>query len=61
VVCQPVYLRHLIEIVSSDRVRLGTDYPFDKSEGDPLGVRRDATEVLPTKSVMASGVPTRRG
>jgi len=37
-VFQPIYLRHLIEIVGSDRVMLGTDYPFDMAETDPNGL-----------------------
>lgn len=37
-VFQPLYLRHLIEIVGVDRVMLGTDFPFDMSETDPLGL-----------------------
>jgi aminocarboxymuconate-semialdehyde decarboxylase len=37
-VFQPLYLRHLIEVVGVDRVMLGTDYPFDMSETDPLGL-----------------------
>ena len=39
-VFQPLYLRHLVEIVGVDRVMLGTDYPFDMSETDPLGLVR---------------------
>lgn len=35
-VFQPLYLRHLIEIVGVDRVMLGTDYPFDMGETGPL-------------------------
>ena len=35
---QPLHLRHLIEIVGSDRVMLGTDFPFDMSETDPVGL-----------------------
>ena len=35
-VFQPLYLRHLIEVVGVDRVMLGTDYPFDMGETDPL-------------------------
>lgn len=38
VVFQPLYLRHLIEIVGVDRVLLGTDFPFDMSETNPLGL-----------------------
>jgi aminocarboxymuconate-semialdehyde decarboxylase len=37
-VFQPLYLRHLIEVVGVERVMLGTDYPFDMSETDPLGL-----------------------
>ncbi len=37
-VFQPLYLRHLIEVVGSDHVMLGTDYPFDMSETDPVGL-----------------------
>lgn len=35
-VFQPLYLRHLFEVVGVDRVMLGTDYPFDMGETDPL-------------------------
>lgn len=37
-VFQPLYLKHLIEIVGVDRVMVGTDFPFDMSEPDPLGL-----------------------
>lgn len=37
-VFQPLYLRHLIEIVGVDHVMLGTDYPFDMAETDPKGL-----------------------
>lgn len=37
-VFQPLYLRHLIEIVGVDHVMLGTDYPFDMAETDPIGL-----------------------
>jgi aminocarboxymuconate-semialdehyde decarboxylase len=38
VVFQPLYLRHLVEVVGVDHVLLGTDFPFDMSETDPLGL-----------------------
>ncbi|HJU80729.1 MAG TPA: amidohydrolase family protein [Acidimicrobiia bacterium] len=38
VVFEPLYLRHLVEVVGADHVLLGTDYPFDMSETDPLGL-----------------------
>ena len=37
-VFQPLYLRHLVEIVGPDRVMIGTDFPFDMSETDPVGL-----------------------
>ncbi len=37
-VFQPLYLRHLIEVVGAGRVMLGTDYPFDMGEKDPVGL-----------------------
>ncbi len=40
-VFQPLYLRHLIEIVGVDRVMLGTDFPFDMGETDPLALIGD--------------------
>ena len=44
-VFQPLYLRHLVEVVGVDHVLLGTDFPFDMSETDPLGLI-EATEGL---------------
>ena len=38
VVFHPLYLRHLVEVVGVDHVLLGTDFPFDMSETDPLGL-----------------------
>jgi aminocarboxymuconate-semialdehyde decarboxylase len=44
-VFQPQYLGHLIEVVGSDRVMAGTDFPFDMGDDDPLGLI-DAVEGL---------------
>jgi aminocarboxymuconate-semialdehyde decarboxylase len=44
-VFQPLYLRHLVEVVGADRVMLGTDYPFDMGDTDPVTLV-DATEGL---------------
>jgi aminocarboxymuconate-semialdehyde decarboxylase len=44
-VFQPQYLGHLIDIVGSDRVMAGTDFPFDMGETDPMGLI-DRTEGL---------------
>jgi aminocarboxymuconate-semialdehyde decarboxylase len=37
-VFDPVLLRQLVEFAGADRVLLGTDYPFDMGEDDPLGL-----------------------
>ncbi len=37
-VFQPMYLRHLIDVVGVERVMVGTDFPFDMAETDPLGL-----------------------
>jgi aminocarboxymuconate-semialdehyde decarboxylase len=37
VVFNPLILRHLIDLVGLDRIVLGTDYPFDMGEIDPVG------------------------
>ena len=37
-VFQPLYLRHLIEVVGADRVMIGTDFPFDMGADDPVGL-----------------------
>ena len=37
-VFQPQYVRHLIDVVGSDRVMMGTDFPFDMGEADPVGL-----------------------
>lgn len=52
VVFQPLYLRHLVEIVGAARVMAGTDFPFDMSEVDPIGLI-DATEGLSQEEKVA--------
>lgn len=44
-VFQPLYLRHLIDVVGVDRVMVGTDFPFDMGDDDPLAIV-NATEGL---------------
>lgn len=55
-VFQPLYLRHLVEVVGVERVMLGTDYPFDMAETDPLRLIAD-TEGLTEedKSAISGG------
>jgi len=42
VVFNPLILRHIIDIVGLDQIVLGTDYPFDMGETDPVGFVRSA-------------------
>ena len=37
-VFEPLYLRHLIDVVGVDRIMVGTDFPFDMGETDPIGL-----------------------
>jgi aminocarboxymuconate-semialdehyde decarboxylase len=41
-VFDPGLLAHLVEFAGAERVLLGTDYPFDMGEDDPLGLIDDA-------------------
>lgn len=44
-VFDPLQLRALIDAFGTDRLCLGTDYPFDMSEPDPVGFHSGLTEV----------------
>jgi aminocarboxymuconate-semialdehyde decarboxylase len=55
VVFQPLYLRHLIEVVGVDQVLLGTDFPFDMSETDPLGLIAATEGLDETDRIAISG------
>jgi len=37
-----IELRHLIETWGADHIMLGTDYPFDMAEPDPVGFLESA-------------------
>ena len=50
-VYSPPALRHLVEVVGSDKVMLGTDYPFDMGVTDP--VERAAAAGLPAADLTA--------
>jgi aminocarboxymuconate-semialdehyde decarboxylase len=50
-VYSPQALRHLVEVVGSDKVMLGTDYPFDMGVADP--VERAAAAGLPAADLTA--------
>ena len=47
----PLALRHLVDVVGSDRVMLGTDYPFDMGVTDP--VERAVAAGLPAADLAA--------
>jgi predicted TIM-barrel fold metal-dependent hydrolase len=47
----PQALRHLVEVVGSDKVVLGTDYPFDMGVADP--VERATAAALPAADLTA--------
>jgi aminocarboxymuconate-semialdehyde decarboxylase len=36
----PVALRHLVDLVGADRLMLGSDYPFEMAEADPVGITK---------------------
>ena len=38
VVFEPAILRMLVSLVGAERVMLGSDYPFDMGDMDPLGM-----------------------
>lgn len=54
-VFQPLYLRHLIEVVGVDRVMVGTDFPFDMGEDDPLGLVAGVDGLSPEDRAAISG------
>lgn len=37
IVHNPLALRYLIDLVGADRITLGTDYPFEAGDPDPIG------------------------
>ncbi len=37
VVFTPHQLRHLVEVFGADKILMGTDYPYDMAESDPVG------------------------
>jgi predicted TIM-barrel fold metal-dependent hydrolase len=60
----PQALRHLVEVVGSDKVMLGTDYPFDMGVTDPVerataaGLpAADLTAILSGNAATLFGVP----
>jgi aminocarboxymuconate-semialdehyde decarboxylase len=54
-VFQPLYLRHLIEVVGAERVMVGTDFPFDMGETDPLGLLAGVEGLTPEEREAIAG------
>lgn len=54
-VFQPLYLKHLIEIVGVERVMVGTDFPFDMGDDDPLGLLASVEELTDDDRAAISG------
>jgi aminocarboxymuconate-semialdehyde decarboxylase len=38
VVFTPHQLKYLVEVFGADRILMGTDYPYDMAEADPIGL-----------------------
>lgn len=56
VVFDPMILRHLVEIVGIDQIVLGTDFPFDMGETDPVGfIRNSGLSSDEVHTILASG------
>jgi aminocarboxymuconate-semialdehyde decarboxylase len=48
-------LKHLIEIWDADHIMLGTDYPFDMEEPDPVGFHRRVKGVSKENMALVAG------
>lgn len=56
IVFDRMILRHMIEIVGTSQVVLGTDYPFDMAEEDPVGfIQSSGFPEDVTNSILTSG------
>ena len=56
VVFDPTILRHLVELVGIQQIVLGTDFPFDMGETDPIGfVRGSGLSQTDIETILRSG------
>jgi aminocarboxymuconate-semialdehyde decarboxylase len=55
VVYDPAHLRRLIDVVGVDRVVIGTDYPFDMGESDPLALIEAVEGLTHDEQIMILG------
>ena len=55
VVFSDVELKHLIETWGADHIMLGTDYPFDMAEPDPVGFLESARGISDADMAKVAG------
>ncbi len=56
IVFDPLILRHLVEVVGVEQVVLGTDFPFDMGETDPVGfIERSGLSDRERKTILTAG------
>ncbi len=56
VVFDPTILRHLVELAGIEQIVLGTDFPFDMGETDPVGfVRESGLSRTDIETILQSG------
>jgi aminocarboxymuconate-semialdehyde decarboxylase len=55
VVFDPRELKHLIDIWGAGHIMLGTDYPFDMAEPDPVGFLRSVKGVSAKDMALVAG------
>jgi aminocarboxymuconate-semialdehyde decarboxylase len=55
VVFTPHQLKYLIEVFGADHVLMGTDYPFDMADSDPIGHLGSAALDASTMAAVAGG------
>ncbi|MGQ7790854.1 amidohydrolase family protein [Faunimonas sp. B44] len=60
VVFTPHQLRNLVEVFGADRILMGTDYPFDMAEADPIGHIRSVDGFDETMVAALAGGNARR-
>ncbi len=56
----PLALRYLIDLVGADRVLLGTDYPFEMGDPDPLGTIDMIPDLTETERLSITGANASR-
>jgi aminocarboxymuconate-semialdehyde decarboxylase len=55
VVFTPHQLKYLIDVFGADKILMGTDYPYDTAESDPIGYLAAAGLDSATVATIAGG------